>query len=101
MKYFDQYCESIPNGETTRALSEIAKTNKIILIGGSIVERDGSNLYNTCCVFDNEGQLIAKHRKVHLFDINMPGTIVFEESSKLSAGNSLTVFETSNHLNYI
>lgn len=40
------------------------------------------------------GNLIAKHRKVHLFDIDVPGKITFQESKTLSPGNSLTQFET-------
>jgi len=64
------------------------------LIGGSIPERDGDRLYNTSPIFDPHGNLIAKHRKVHLFDINIPGKITFKESTNLSPGNSLTVVET-------
>lgn len=51
-------------------------------------------MYNTCTVYDTEGNLIAKHRKVHLFDIDVPGKITFQESKTLSPGNSLTQFET-------
>ncbi|KAJ1847575.1 Omega-amidase nit3, partial [Coemansia sp. RSA 2703] len=40
------------------------------------------------------GDLLAKHRKVHLFDINFPGRMVFQESEVLSAGNELTQFAT-------
>ena len=31
---------------------------------GSIPERDGDKLYNTCTVFNPDGELIAKYRKV-------------------------------------
>lgn len=64
MKYFPEYCESLDNSETVRALSQAAKENQIYLIGGSIPEKDGDKLYNTCTVFDPNGELIAKHRKV-------------------------------------
>lgn len=64
MKYFPEYCESFQDGETIKALSKSAKENKIYLIGGSIPEKDGDKLYNTCPVFDPEGNLIARHRKV-------------------------------------
>ena len=56
------------------------------IIAGSIPEREGDNLYNTCCIFDNKGELIDTHRKVHLFDIDIPGKITFKESEVLSAG---------------
>jgi omega-amidase len=64
VKYFPEYSESIPDGETVQALSKAAKENNVYLIGGSIPERDGSKLYNTCTIFDPNGNLIAKHRKV-------------------------------------
>ena len=42
-------------------------------------------------MFNSAGEMIAKHRKVHLFDIDIPGKIKFQESDVLSAGNKLTV----------
>ena len=54
---------------------------------GSIPERDGDKLYNTCCIFNNKGELIDKFRKIHLFDIDIPGKITFKESEVLTGGN--------------
>ncbi|CAG8568293.1 1965_t:CDS:2 [Diversispora eburnea] len=95
-QYFDQYAEFIPNGESIKTLSEAAKETKAYIIGGSIPERDETTkkLYNTCTVYDPEGNLIAKHHKVHLFDIDIPGRITFQESKTLDPGNSLTHFDT-------
>lgn len=45
-------------------LSELSRMLKITIIGGSIPERSGDKLYNTCCVFGTDGKLIGKHRKV-------------------------------------
>ena len=66
VKYFPEYCEPIPDGETTKALATAARENKVYVIGGSIPETDGGKLYNTCAIFDPNGNLIAKHRKVSL-----------------------------------
>ena len=55
---------------------------------------DDGSVYNTAYVFDREGRQIAKHRKVHLFDIDVKGGQCFKESDTLTAGNSATVFET-------
>jgi predicted amidohydrolase len=44
--------------------------------------------------FSPTGELLAKHRKMHLFDINIPGKIKFIESEVLSAGSSPTLIET-------
>lgn len=94
-KYFSQYSESIP-GETTTALQEAAKASSVWLVGGSIPERDGDKLYNTCTVWNPQGDMIAKHRKIHLFDINVPGGITFKESETLSPGSSFTTFDLPN-----
>jgi len=37
---------------------------------------------------------LAIHRKVHLFDIDVPGRIKFQESEVLTAGQQLTDFDT-------
>ncbi|XP_048350429.1 omega-amidase NIT2 [Sphaerodactylus townsendi] len=92
-QYFPEYAEKIP-GESTQKLSEIAKECNLYLIGGSIPEEDAGKLYNTCTVFGPDGALLAKHRKIHLFDIDVPGKIRFQESETLSPGNSFSVFDT-------
>ncbi|KAK7204395.1 carbon-nitrogen hydrolase [Myxozyma melibiosi] len=91
---FPQYAESIPSGETTKFLSTLARETSIYLIGGSIPERgDDGKLFNTSLSFAPSGDLIAKHRKVHLFDIDIPGKIRFKESEVLTGGNKITVFD--------
>ncbi|XP_023067853.1 omega-amidase NIT2 isoform X1 [Piliocolobus tephrosceles] len=92
-KYFPEYAEKIP-GESTQKLSEVAKECSIYLIGGSIPEEDAGKLYNTCAVFGPDGTLLAKYRKIHLFDIDVPGKITFQESETLSAGDSFSTFDT-------
>ncbi|CAH1242035.1 NIT2 [Branchiostoma lanceolatum] len=92
-KYFPEYAEKIP-GESTNMLAKAAKDNKVFLVGGSIPEEDGGKLYNTSTVFNPEGELIAKFRKVHLFDIDVPGKIRFQESETLSPGSGLVTFDT-------
>jgi len=88
---------SIPKenqGPSAFALSQMAKENQVYLIGGSIPEREGESVYNTCLVFGRDGSLLAHHRKIHLFDIDVPGGIKFKESDTLTGGKSLTSFET-------
>ena len=51
-------------------------------------------LYNTCLVYGPDGALLAKHRKVHLFDIDIPGEITFKESETLTGGDKGTVVDT-------
>jgi hypothetical protein len=51
-------------------LSEVSRLLKITIVGGSIPERSGDRVYNTCCVFGTDGKLKAKHRKV-LFETQL------------------------------
>lgn len=94
-KYFPKFAEPVPNGETCKALCEAAKSSEVYLVGGSIPEVEAGKFYNTSTVWDPQGKLVAKHRKVHLFDIEIPGGITFRESDVLSPGNEFTVFSTN------
>lgn len=100
--FFPSYAEvlqpSPPTPEASpsfHALSEMAKSNGVYLVGGSIPELDpdSKKYYNTCLVFNPEGKLIGTHRKVHLFDIDIPGKITFKESDVLSPGNKVTLVD--------
>lgn len=91
LKYFNEYAETIP-GHSSNALAQAAKESNIYLIGGTIPERCNDKLYNTCIAYGPTGEILAQHRKIHLFDIDIPGKITFKESAALSAGNSLTMF---------
>ncbi|KAB2080004.1 hypothetical protein ES319_A05G040800v1 [Gossypium barbadense] len=95
---FPVYAEDIDAGHdaspSTAMLSEVSSRLKITVVGGSIPERCGDKLYNTCCVFGTDGNLKAKHRKIHLFDIDIPGKITFMESKTLTAGETPTIVDT-------
>jgi omega-amidase len=101
-KYFPDYAEQLlPSPPTEKqspsfhALSKLAQEAKVYLVGGSIpeVEPETKKLYNTSLTFSPEGKLIATHRKVHLFDIDIPGKITFRESEVLSPGNNITIVD--------
>lgn len=91
---FPIYAEK-EGGSVWQQLSGYAKQYGIYLIGGSMPEKDAEgNVYNTSYIFDREGKQIGKHRKVHLFDIDVKGGQTFKESDTLTAGDSDTVFDT-------
>lgn len=91
---FPIYAEK-EGGPVWQQLSAYAKQYGVYLIGGSMPEKDAEgNVYNTSYIFDREGKQIGKHRKVHLFDIDVKGGQTFKESDTLTAGDSDTVFDT-------
>lgn len=90
---FPAYAEEA-GGMIWRALSDMARENHVWLVGGSFPEREAGRIYNTCFVFSPDGTQTARHRKIHLFDIDIQGGQSFRESDVLSPGEEVTVFST-------
>ena len=78
--------EQVP-GNTTRVLSQKSCEIGCFLIGGSILEKEVDNLYNTAVVFNRSGDIVAKYRKIHLFT-------PFEEDLYLMPGDKTVVIDT-------
>ena len=91
-KYFPDFAETFP-GKTTNALSDLAQELDVYVVGGSIPEKEGKSIYNTSYIFSREGDVLGRHRKMHLFDIDVEGGIQFKESDTLVAGENVTVVE--------
>lgn len=100
---FIEYGEELEKSQTLKRIAETAKEENIHILAGSIPETEISSLedgkeeksiYNTSVLFDNRGKILGKHRKMHLFDIDVKGKIYFKESDTLSAGSDFTVIET-------
>lgn len=92
---FIEYAEDEKDSLTLKTISKLASENKTYILAGSIPEKDSKNkIYNTSYFFNKQGEIIAKHRKMHLFDIDVKGKIYFKESDTLTAGNEITIAET-------
>lgn len=100
--FFPDYAETLlpapPSEEQApsyHALARMAVDNAVYLVGGSIPEFNPATkkYHNTSLVFSPKGELLATHRKVHLFDIDIPGKITFKESDVLSPGNKITLVD--------
>ena len=73
-------------GAAYQMLSRTARELGLWLVGGSLPELDDGRVYNTSFVFDPQGACVARHRKMHLFDIDVEGGQRFRESDTLSPG---------------
>jgi omega-amidase len=100
---FADYAEPVPEpgnlltegpSPSLAMVAQVARHGGVSVIAGSIPEigADG-RLYNTATVIDADGRLLAKHRKLHLFDVDVPGGIRFRESDSLTGGDRLTVLD--------
>ena len=81
-------------GAAYQMLSRTARELGLWLVGGSLPELEAGRVYNTSFVFDPQGACVARHRKMHLFDIDVEGGQRFRESDTLSPGNDVTLFDT-------
>ena len=90
---FPVYAEPA-GGESWQALSAAARDNGLWLVGGSVPELAEGKIYNTSYIFDPKGNEVARHRKVHLFDIDVPGGQRFKESDTLAPGDQITLVDT-------
>ncbi len=75
------------NEESVNLVRRLAKENNVYIAAGSIIERDGSDYYNTMFLVDRTGNIIGKYRKMHLFS-------VLSEDKGLKNGIKMPVFAT-------
>ncbi len=92
-----EVAEPIP-GYTGRKLAGIARKHKMWVLGGSFLESADSRIYNTSLLFDRKGKQIACYRKIHLFDVNLPGQPPMRESATLASGSRVVSAQTENGL---
>jgi deaminated glutathione amidase len=78
-----------PSLDRIRTLASQLKVHVHI---GSYMERDEKRFFNTGVVFDDNGERIARYRKIHLFDVEIPGGKSYRESDIVSPGNELVTF---------
>ena len=93
---FIEFAEEETNSKSLDAISKIANDENIYVLGGSIPEKDSETgkIYNSSYLFDDNGKIIAKHKKVHLFDVNIPGKLHSNESDVITPGDKFTVADT-------
>lgn len=88
---FIEYQEAENDSQTLDLISELARKNHVYILAGSIPEKEDEKLFNTSYLFNREGKIIAKHRKMHLFDIDVKDKITFKESNVLTPGDDFTI----------
>ena len=82
--------EPIP-GPTTKRLAEAARESRVTLVGGSLYEKaPGGRFYNTSVVFNENGRILGKYRKVQV-----PQDESFYEKDYFSSGKTYSVFKTT------
>ena len=92
---FDEAAQTVP-GPFIERLQEKARRYKMIVHGGSIVERYPEvpgKFYNTSVLIDRGGEIAARYRKIHLFDVNLSSGEKHLESERIAPGNEIVTAE--------
>jgi predicted amidohydrolase len=78
-------------GTVGRSLASWARAHRLTLVAGGMPERseDAQRPFNTCAVFSPAGELVARYRKRHLFDVELPEGTRYCESEATTAGSDI------------
>ncbi len=85
--------EPIP-GPISDFLGGIARRHRLWLVAGSYLEAvaDQPRLFNTCLALSPAGEIVARYRKLHLFDVDVGGQS-YRESATMAAGGEVVATE--------
>jgi predicted amidohydrolase len=81
------------DGPLVSRFRELASKLRILLLLGSFPERmpGKARPYNTSLLLGPRGQVLALYRKIHLFDVDLPGAVVHRESEWTHPGEEVVV----------
>ena len=81
------------DGPWVRRMAEAARRYRLTLLLGSLPERsaEAGKVHNTSVLLGPDGAVLAVYRKIHLFDIDLPGLEHLKESREVAAGQDVVV----------
>jgi predicted amidohydrolase len=84
------------DGELVSSFRDEARRLRRYLLLGSVPEtiRGSRRIYNTSLLVGPDGELLAAYRKMHLFDINVRGKAMLQESRTVAPGDGPVVVDT-------
>lgn len=91
-----KYKENIGTGLIQNFLATMAKENNIWLVAGTIplTTAQPNKVRAACLVYDNQGQVVSRYDKIHLFDAELNAQETYQESASVEAGQDIAVIET-------
>jgi predicted amidohydrolase len=77
------------HGPIVGTLSELARQLGVFIVAGGMPERsdDEARPYNTSLLVAPSGEIAARYRKIHLFDVDLPDGTSLKESAGSSPGD--------------
>ena len=86
--------EVISESATVAAFSALAKELQTGIHIGSLIEKEDDQYYNSTVALDAAGEIVARYRKMHLFDITLPDGTEANESASLGRGQEVVTYKT-------
>jgi predicted amidohydrolase len=84
------------DGPWSRRMADLARRHRVTLLLGSLPERIAGEerVYNTSVLLGPDGATLAVYRKIHLFDIDVPGLEHLKESRAVRPGETAVVADS-------
>jgi predicted amidohydrolase len=81
------------DGEFGQFFAAAARELGIWVLAGSFREAGPENgrTYNTSLLFGRDGSLAARYRKIHLYDVEIPGRVSYRESAAVAPGEQAMI----------
>ena len=88
--------EPFNDGKIQKQLASCAKENKIWLLGGTLplLGATGNKFFSSCLMWNDNGELVARYNKIHMFDVMVGKEDVYRESDNVQPGNEIVLVDT-------
>jgi predicted amidohydrolase len=80
-------------GPITARIAGLARSRSMWVLCGSVCESADGRVYNTSFLFDRDGEMLARYRKIHLYDAELPGQRPIRESALFAAGDEVVTHD--------
>jgi len=89
--------EQLGQGPIQEFLAEQASKHGVWIVGGTIPlqAKDEQHIRAACLLYDDQGKVVARYDKVHLFDVHLEESAeTYNESETIEPGAQATVIDT-------
>lgn len=81
--------------EIDARVAALAREVGVFIHAGSIMDARDHLTYNSTVVYDTQGRHVARYDKIHLFDVELPGGIIYRESDIVKRGNQVVTYQVN------
>lgn len=88
--------ESYQQGKIQSTLAALAKKNQVWIVGGTIplACEDKKKVRAASLLFNDQGEIVARYDKMHLFDVSISSKETYKESATTQPGDEIVIVDT-------